>query len=380
MARRTLTALSTPVQRARTTAVAHSALQLFFFALAISLSAAPAALAQQVRQPAARQPDTAAWPLFDSSAPLELTLAVPFRELRRTTRSREELDGQVSYVDAAGNAVELDVEVRVRGNSRLEQCSFPPLRLDFKRRQLDGTVFAGQNRLKLVTLCERRDTYRDYLALEYDTYRLFAVLTERAYRVRPATVQYRTTDARREESFTESAFLIETDIEAAARLGTEVIEREQISLDELHREHTALLGVFQYIIANNDWSPLRGAAGEDCCHNGNVIGPIEGGIVVLPYDFDRSGIIDADYVTPNPQLPIRRITQRLYRGYCEFNPEAEAAIATVLSRSAELEAVLAQGSTRERAKERAIEFLRNSLAHLADTQARTKEIIEQCRG
>ena len=84
----------------------------------------------------------------------------------------------------------LDVEVTTRGRQRLETCAFPPLRLDFRRSQVTGTLFAGQNRLKLVTRC--RDTRRseEYLELEYFAYRAYEQVGAAAFRVRPSRMRY----------------------------------------------------------------------------------------------------------------------------------------------------------------------------------------------
>jgi hypothetical protein len=334
-----------------------------------------------IHSPALSQTDDAAnLPLFDEAAPLRLTLEAPLRALRRDSRSRPERDGFIRYVNPAGDQVTLDVEVRVRGNNRLAECDFPPLRLDFRRGQLEGTVFAGQNRLKLVTLCKSRDAYRDYLQLEYDIYRLFNTLTNYSFRVRPVQVEYVSTDSRREEVMTEPAFLIEEDWEVAARHGLNVIEQESIPLESLDAAHTALLSVFQFMIGNTDWSALRGPDEENCCHNGKVIGGPDTARIVLPYDFDQAGLIYTEYSQPNERLPIRTVRQRLYRGFCAFHAETGTAIALILERREQLESVLQTSAAGEKSKADALEYLRESMAILADTASRTEEILESCRG
>ncbi|HMB74470.1 MAG TPA: hypothetical protein VKQ06_12930 [Gammaproteobacteria bacterium] len=330
--------------------------------------------------PAAAQAAAQQLPLFLDESALELTLEAPLRALRRSARTREEFDAVLRYRDGAGGPDSLEIEVRVRGNSRLAQCDFPPLSLDFPRSQLEGTLFEGQNRLKLVTLCKQQDRYRDYLALEYDIYRLFNRLTDRSFRVRRANVNYVSTDSRREESFTEPAFFIEEDWEVAARHNHELLEIQKLALTDLDPDHTALLSVFQYIIANTDWSALRGPGEEDCCHNGNVFGETGGGAIVIPYDFDQSGLIDTEYSAPSEQLPIRSVTRRYYRGYCALNPQTETAIAYILQQRSALAAVLEDSAASEDAKEDALEFLNESLDILADPEERNEEILEPCRG
>ncbi len=318
-------------------------------------------------------------PLFSSDTTLELTLEAPLRTLARNTRSRNKHDGIVSLANAAGESVTLDVALRVRGNSRLNECDFPPLRLDFKRSQVAGTVFEGQNRLKLVTLCKRNDRYRDYLALEHDVYRLFNELTDRSFRVRRANVQYVSTDVRGNSSFTEAAFFIEEDWEVAARHGFEVIEAERLSLAELNPAHTTLLSLFQFAIGNTDWSVIRGPGEDICCHNGKVIGEPEQPAFVIPYDFDQSGLIDTDYSSPSDILPIRRVTQRYYRGFCEFNAEIAPVRAQMLAQRSALESVLHDSAASSGAAEKALGYLRESLDILENDEELDAQILQRCR-
>jgi hypothetical protein len=46
-----------------------------------------------------------------------------------------------------------------------------------------------------------------------------------------------------------------------------------------------------------------------------------GDLMPVIYDFDMSGLIDAEYAAPTPELGIESVTDRLYRGYCESNSE-----------------------------------------------------------
>lgn len=318
-------------------------------------------------------------PLFQDDTALELTLEAPLRTLGRNTRSRREHDGLVRLTEPSGEIVTLDVEVRVRGNSRLAECDFPPLRLNFKRSQLEGTVFAGQNRLKLVTLCKRIDRYRDYLALEHDIYRLFNELTDVSFRVRRANVLYVSTDSRRAEEFSEPAFFIEEDWEVAARHGAEVIETDRLALSDLDPRHTNLLSLFQFAIGNTDWSAIRGPEGDICCHNGKVIGEPGMPAFVVPYDFDQSGLINTEYSSPSDILPIRRVTQRYYRGFCAFNSEIAAVRMQMLAKRAALESVLRESAASSAAAAEALEFFRESLAALEDDESFEEQIVGRCR-
>ena len=326
------------------------------------------------------QEDKPVAPLFADDAPLELTIEGPFRELSRDGRERPERQSLLRYRDAQGEDVTLDVDIRIRGNSRLEICAFPPLRLDFPKSQLEGTVFAGQNRLKLVTLCRDRDSFRDYLAQEYQIYLAFNALTDLSFRVRRATVEYVETEGREPESFTEQAFLIEEDWAVADRHGMEALEIESIQLNDLNPRHTTLLSLFHFMIGSTDWSAISGREGDDCCHNGAVIHDVDEGTFVIPYDFDQTGIINTSYAKPSAVLSIRRVTQRLYRGLCLMNDEIEWAIGRLNERREQVVGAFDSQRVRERQRNHALDYIRESYDIINDPERMNEEIVEECRG
>ena len=85
--------------------------------------------------------------------------------------------------------------------------------------------------------------------------------------------------------------------------------------------------VFHYLISNVDFSTFAASEDESCCHNQVLFGEEDGPYFSIPYDFDMSGFVSADYATPNPRYGLRRVTQRYYRGHCvnnEYLPETLA--------------------------------------------------------
>lgn len=320
-------------------------------------------------------------PLFESDSPLALTIEAPFRQLSRNTDEREELDGIVHYRAADGDELVLDAEIRIRGKTRLEICDFPPLRIDFKRGQLDGTVFAGQDHLKLATLCKRRDSYRDYLAQEYQIYKAYNALTDQSFRVRWVNVEYVDTQDDRAEPFTEGAFFIEEDWEVAERHGLEALNVAAVELSALDVRNVALLSLFQYMIANVDWSAISPAPEEDCCHNAKPIGGAAGsGVSILPYDFDQTGLVNADYATPRADLGARSVRQRLYRGYCVTNGELDWAVQRFNEVRAQIERVFDSDPVAARTRERTLKYIGDFYEIINDPKERRDEIEDECRG
>jgi hypothetical protein len=100
--------------------------------------------------------ETLSGDLFSSDAVLRFTLEADFAALKedRSQESRE-FPAVIRIPGINGGMVEVPLDVRTRGRFRLRKdiCSFPPLRLDFKRSQQQNTVFDGQDKLKMVTHC-----------------------------------------------------------------------------------------------------------------------------------------------------------------------------------------------------------------------------------
>jgi hypothetical protein len=77
------------------------------------------------------------------------------------------------------------------------------------------------------------------------------------------------------------------------------------------RNQVTMLAVFQYMIGNIDW-PVS------VNQNIKLIEPGKDSLNIpfaVPYDFDFGGLVNADYATAPPNLPVATVRQRLYRGW-----------------------------------------------------------------
>ena len=287
--------------------------------VALLLMSVPAsALAQDVEMPtpeqfAARAAAAESAPLFQSEEPLKMTLRGDFEFLRQERDTLTETEGTATFVDLNGSETTKPVQLRVRGHFRLDpsNCNFPPLRLNFPRGDMDGTVFEGQDRLKLVTPCQTdRDDYQRYIYDEYLGYRVLNLLTPYSYRVRLVEVTYEDTSGEY-EPLTKYGFVMESDEQMAERNRAVFLDVPQMHPMMADGDQSVLMGMFNYMIANLDWSAVF-------FHNAVVIRLEDGRHFPVPYDFDHSGAVNARYATVPPQLQdeVRRVRQRLYREFC----------------------------------------------------------------
>ena len=285
--------------------------------LSFALAGTRASGRTQESAPAAAPPAT----LFATPEPLVFTLATDLRRLLRDRGAdRAEHGATLRYLAAGGDTVSLDVDVRTRGIFRLKRCAFPPLRLDFPASRVHGTAFAGQDKLKLVTHCRSSRSYEQNVLQEYLLYQILNILTERSFRARLARVTYVDTTGR-DDPLARYAILLEAEDALARRLGTTVVEAASVPDPLTEPEHLTLVAVFQYLIGNTDWS-IWGL------HNITVLRDTAGTLFGIPYDFDFAGVISAPYASPPPQLPIRSVRERFYRGFCQ----PDTLLASVLAR------------------------------------------------
>jgi hypothetical protein len=208
-------------------------------------------------------------------------------------REKPWFEGTLHYA-----GLELPVELRVRGNSSLQECPFPKLKFKLDREHRVGTPFADAREIKIGTHCaeggegpvgrlrDQRAAFREALA-----YEAMATLRFTTPRIRRAVITYFDTSEGSEGretgwQVTRHAFLLE-DIEVLAeRLGGRALSDEEIGkltdarldkvlITELHLLH-ALLGNWDYQLSvDGRW-----------LWNTEVIAFPDGSYLPVPGDFD----------------------------------------------------------------------------------------------
>jgi hypothetical protein len=283
-------------------------------------------------------------PLFAADDILDVTIQAPFARIMRERLKEEDTPAVLTYETADEGAVSLEIGIRTRGNYRNQWrvCPFAPLRLNFKKATVKDTVFAGTDKIKLVTHCRSGPkSFQQTLLREYLAYRLLNIMTDNSYRVRLLRVQYVDTDDG-DTNADNFAFLIEHRDQLANRVGLAASDVDSVLAADLEPVNTNLGSVFQYLIGNTDFSPVAGAKNEPCCHNYTILGSEAGTILAVPYDFDMSGWVNATYATPNPKLRLRNVRQRLYRGRCENNAQLVTSLRAFRDKQPEIVKLIAE--------------------------------------
>jgi hypothetical protein len=255
-------------------------------------------------------------PLFTSHEVFDITLTADFHTLRTEDRNPEEEQERpavLEWTGPDGTTGRQEIQIKTRGNFRLSRrnCDFPPLRLNVKTGEAEGTLFEIQDKIKVVSPCKLgQDYWQQYVLSEYLVYRMFSLLTPLSFRARLARITY-VDNTGEDETFTRYAFLLEDDSEMAERNGGVKLDWPERPLNPVLLEvHQAVLvEFFQFMIGNTDWSGAQG-------HNMELFRYPEGRFSAVPFDFDFSGIVDARYAVPDSSLSIRDVRRRVFRGFC----------------------------------------------------------------
>jgi hypothetical protein len=317
-------------------------------------------------------------PLFAASDPIHLKITAAFPALVRNRQGSGAVAG--TLVDPAGQTLPVNLSLRGITRRASDICDFPPLRVDFTMPPPATSVFARQRRLKLVTHCRKGEGFQQYVLLEYAAYRMFNLLSPKSFGVRLANIDY--VDASGRPLTSRVGFFIEDLGDVARRNGTrETRAPERIAVSALNPADAARYALFQHMLGNHDWSMRAGPAGDECCHNAKLIGPLAAGSVVpIPYDFDFSGMVDAPYATPPAELHISDVRERQFRGYCFHNGQTVAVAAQMRAARPAILGVLDQTPGLDgRTRGRAVAYLERFFADIA-TDADVAKLLRRCIG
>ncbi|MCU0362772.1 MAG: hypothetical protein MUE32_05390 [Bacteroidales bacterium] len=260
--------------------------------------------------------------LFESDDILEITLKFDISYLRRKKPDTEDLNAVISYFSEGADTISENIKVRARGNFRKNYCDFPPISLNFKKNDSIDGEFSGADKLKLVTYCKRG--MQNEIFKEYLVYRLYNILTDQSFRVRLLKITFINSAKIDDKPLTEYGFVIEPVSSLEQRIKSEEIKNVYLTQKNVVPEIMNRMAIFNYMVGNTDWSvPIR--------HNAMLMtlpgSEIVTQAIVVPFDFDFSGIVNTDYSAPFEGLGIESTQERRYLGVCMSEDDYAKALA-----------------------------------------------------
>jgi hypothetical protein len=256
--------------------------------------------------------------LFQDATTIEITLTSDFKAINkeRTPNNGKQFPGVLTL-----DGKDIPVKLGSRGHLRLKKttCDFVPIKVEFTRDAIAGTLFEGQTTLKLGTHCQNDREFDQFVIREYLTYKLANLATPFSFRARLVRATY--VDAQSKKPFsTHNALFLEHENDVARRLSGRDVAVPQLAFKALDTDALTTMSILEYMLGNTDYSIWA-------LHNVVIVQNKMRKLFPVAYDFDSSGMVSPPYAAPDSRLVIKKVTDRLYRGPCrtvdEFNAAAE---------------------------------------------------------
>lgn len=243
--------------------------------------------------------------LFNQNKPLNIRFPLKNKEIRKKTNDSTYLDFVLQFNDN-GIWKSINAQYRKRGNFRLKNCHYPPLKVKINRKEAANSIFGKNTKSKWVYACNRNSGANDLILKEFIAYQLYQKLSPYYFETRLLKIELKEGNKNRQLK----GFIIEDIDDLATRLNARVNKRHVHPFGQDARV-SIINAFFQCMIGNTDFS-------TGFQHNEKLLFK-DGKNYPVPYDFDMSGIVNAPYATiptiHGQPLPIEKVTQRLYRGF-----------------------------------------------------------------
>lgn len=311
---------------------------------------------------------------FESQDPIEVTLTTNLGRIRGDKGADAPWrPATLSYRGADGTPVSVPIKARTRGIWRLRVCDIPPMRLNFSGETSKGSIFHRLDKPKMVSYCEDRDTYEQYILEEFQLYRIYQLLTPMSHKARLLKFVYADSASGKVRA-KRYGFIMEEPSALGARLGGKILEQKGALPGDLDPFQDALFGVFQYMIGNTDFS-------VSALHNVELFFGNDGLVAPIAYDFDFAGVVNATYAVPDPKLSLVNVRQRLYRGYCTEPEQYAKVFALFKEKKPEIYALYSDsiGKLMDRGTVRStLKYFDEFYETIADPRSAKRSIVEAC--
>lgn len=252
--------------------------------------------------------------LFRSQEPLSLKMSYSNKELKFDTNDSTYIKTDISYQEKNGSWTTLEVSIRRRGNFRRKNCFNTPIKMKLKKSNTEQTLFEGNKKLKLVLPCYSCKNANDYIVKEYLAYKFYEQLAPYHFKTRLVNLEYNKITGNKTKTKQLMAILVE-DIKSVAKRHEGNVFKRPMNAAAQDQTTSVQNALFQYMIGNTDFSTTYQ-------HNEKQLF-VDQKIRPVPYDFDMSGFVNADYAivsnVQNHELPIEVVTERYYKGFQRDN-------------------------------------------------------------
>jgi hypothetical protein len=276
--------------------------------------------------------------LFDrisEAIDLELELVTDLKMLQGQRNSNTYQEATLSYRLDKKQEESWNIHLRSRGKYRRRVCVFPPIKLKFSKEELKARGLNSDNEFKLVTHCVEGDAGKDYILREFLAYKLFEEIAPVHFKTQYVKVRYK--DSKSSDRLSAWGILLEDEKALERRSKGEIcsncfnLPKSGFDLEQLKRVY-----LFEYLIGNTDWNTAM-------VRNLLLIQPKAGaGAVLVPYDFDFSGFVNASYALPNQDYQQKSVRDRVFLGSECTDAELAPTIAYFREKRPALEKIISE--------------------------------------
>jgi hypothetical protein len=313
---------------------------------------------------------------FTDEGLIDLTLTTDIKELQSAKGEDVYQDASVSFSFPDSTLIDEKIRIAARGHFRREFCTIPPLLLNFHNPTSPRLNSLGK--LKLVIGCGNNHDDEQLVIKEYLVYKMYNLMDEKSFRARLVRVNYKDTNGRI-KPFSQYAFFIEDDNDMARRNGCEKRDKAEFLTENTDRDMMTKVALFEFMISNGDWSVPNN-------HNIKLIFTKNEQTLpfVVPYDFDHSGFVNADYALP-PELftekfGVEKVTQRVYWGFPRTMDELQTAFVLFKDKKEAISSLIMNFPLLDtRARKRAVDFINEFYVIINDKRQSQTIFIDNAR-
>ena len=274
--------------------------------------------------------------LFEDDDILEVSLEFDYSTFLKKPDKNQSFDGIMTFHFSETDSLENKVTVKYRGQSRYERCRVPPMRITFKKPLYAVSDSGRIKKMKLVNQCQQGSSYDDYIIRECLVYKLYNVLTDTCFRVRLLKVNFIDTE-KKKKPVVQYGIFIEPEELLAKRTNMLEVKTKSLTQKHMHPLMMDRIAIFNYMVSNWDWS----VPGQ---HNISVFSStrydLAGVGIPVPFDFDLTGVVNAEYAIPPPDLGIETNRERIFTGICRTREEYNTELMMFLDKKDEFYSVV----------------------------------------
>jgi hypothetical protein len=274
--------------------------------------------------------------LFEEDDLLKVSLRFDIAKYVKKAERDQSIDGIMTMHFNQTDSLESKVSLKYRGQSRFERCRYPPARITFKKPVYELSDSGRIKSIKLVNQCQQGSLYGDYVVREYLVYKLYNVLTDTSFRARLISLNLIDSENKR-KTITQYGILLEPERLLEKRLNLLETKTKVLSQRHMYPSMINRLAIFNYMVSNWDWS----IPGQ---HNITVFmsskPELAGQGIPVPFDFDLTGVVNADYAIPPPDIGIETNRDRMFSGICRTREVYQSELMAFLAKKEEFYSVI----------------------------------------